>query len=159
MMIIAKKAELEDWDAVKKCWQVLKNSRHAWKIEGEEAVLRSYFQSGLVAEPLFFPILLDQLSGEVRGFAIMQEASMPSPSADGTKIIFYPHSFIRALYVRAGTKPEDSAKLDQLMTAWAQGRNHIMMTGNCRLDFPERFAERYGYFRQHVVLTKRLKEV
>jgi hypothetical protein len=159
MNIVSRKAELEDWLAVKECWETLKNGRHNWKIEGEEPVLRAYFQSSLLSGPLFFPILVDEESGRVYGFAIMQEAQMPSPSADGLTMHFYPHSFIRALYVRSGVKPEESALLDQLMTAWAVGRNHILMTGNCRLDFPERFAQRYGYFRQHVVLTKRLKEV
>ncbi len=159
MSIIARKAELEDWAAVRDCWQTLKDSRHSWKIEGEEPVLRAYYQSGLVTGALFFPILVEEDTGIVRGFAIMQEASMPSPSADGLTIMFYPHCFIRALYVQSGVSPEDSLKLDALMTTWAQDRNHILMTGNCRLDFPERFAQRYGYFRQHVVLTKRLKEV
>lgn len=157
--MIARQAQIEDWNGLKACWHSLKDSRHAWKIHGDEAVLRSYFSLSLVHPVFGVLVLVDDSTGEVRGFAVLQECVNSSMDTSGQGMVNEPHSFIRALYVKSGTAPEHSAMLESEMKNWAIRRNHLYLCGNCRADFPDRFAKLYGYEVSHVVVKKSLKEV
>lgn len=159
LRLIARQAYLEDWPALVECWQRLKKSRHAWKISGDLPVLRHYFHLAGLNDGTFIPLLVDEWGSRVHGFAVIQECVQPTVGSDGRTMLPCTHSFIRALYVDAGTPAPDSKKLDDLMTAWAISRKHEFLCGSCRKDFPERFAARYGYEVAHVVVRKQLKEV
>lgn len=155
--MICRKTELEDWAAVQACFQHLRNSRHALRLGGEEPILRAYFIHALTDQRLFLPALFDE-QGTVHGFSLMQDSLMPCPTADGTAMELNAHAFIRAIYVKAGVKQADAQLLDDLMTAWSMSKNHVFMCGNCRPDFPPRFAQRYGYEVSSVIVKKTLRE-
>lgn len=158
-MIIARQAHLEDWPSLKKCWESLKDSRHSWKIQGEEPVLRSYFTLSLVSPAFGVIVLISTATQEVHGFVVMQECSNTSMDPQGRGMVNDLHTFIRALYVKSGTNPLHSAMLETEMSNWAKRRGHQFLCGNCRPDFPDRFARLYGYEVSHVVVKKTLKEV
>lgn len=159
MRFIARQATLEDWGPLVSCWNDLKGGRHAWKITGGLPVLRSYFHLMGVQPGIFIPLLVDELGICVQGFAVIEECIQPSISPNGLGMVNCLHGFIRALYVRSGTPPEESQKLDGLMTGWSKMRKHEFLCGNCRKDFPERFAAKYGYEISHVVVKKIHSEV
>lgn len=158
MTVVARNATLEDWESLKLCWGSLKDSRHAWKITGDLPVLRTYFILSLIHNSAFFvPVLVDEDSKYILGFAVIQESVAPSIAGDGQGMLDNKHSFIRALYVRAGTPEDQSRLLEEYMFRWALSRGHEYLMGNCRPDFPDRFAKKYGYEVSHVVVKKSLR--
>ena len=153
--MIARQATLEDWASLKECWADLKGSRHSWKIQGEEAVLRAYFTLSLTTPAFGIPVLVDE--DKVVGFAVLQGCNNQSIAQDGVNVTNSPHTFIRALYVKPEAQKE-SWKLEEFMSQWATDRGHEFLQGNCRPDFPDRFARMYGYEVSHVVVKKTLRK-
>ena len=104
----------------------------------------------------FFPILRHDTTGEVLGFAILQEMFMPKVVEGMVSTI--PYGFIWALYKTPTTISGKSVlgwgnhELISAMVGWAKERGHHHLAGNCSPDFCVKAARRYGFQVKHLVM-------
>lgn len=158
-MMKTRLATLEDWPALKECWESMKKSPDGWKIVGEENILRAFFVAGLTVATIALPILVDE--DEVKGFAVLQECVMPEVTSDGTAVHMVPHTFVRALYVSPVVPKDEAIKLEAAMESWASAMGHVMLCGNCRMGFRVKAMERAwgarGWKPAHIVVQKDLR--
>lgn len=144
---------LNDWPAVRECWQALKNSRYAWRIDGTEAVVQAFFVASLTSPMVKVFLAETEPDTPLSGILIVQHMHDPIPDLNGT-VRMVPSLFIRAVYT---TCADATQKLNEALETYARSVGAVAIHGNCRLDFPDQAAfVKYGFRATHKILRKEL---
>lgn len=153
--MIAREVDIGDWTAVLRCWERFQDTKHGDKIEGGLALLKPLFLASLTGQQMKIFITITP-GEEVLAVVSVQEFLMPRVE-NSIQLMMRPYCFIRAVFSLPGAPRKAVRLLDDVVTMWAKSRGHFMVSGNCRLDFPERLARIYGYAPSCLMFSKMLE--
>lgn len=160
----ARRVTLEDWPAVKWCWQgycaspsAIDRKTGEVKIKGSVSLIRSLFLASLTTDCFHMFGLFDGFctTDPCSAIVTLQEFTTPDINDEGQGVLRQ-HCYLRSTFSIPGTAREGMDLLDGFMVNWAKSRGHKQITGQCRPHIPERAVGRYGFKFQHVTVGKEI---
>ena len=152
-----RRATLEDWPSLKKCWDTYKSGPSGAEIEGGPEAIRGFFQAALNFPQVAFLVLL--ADDEVRGFAIITETQGTAPTPCGNSVRWVVHGFVRAIHIQKGLSLRHSLAMENAICQYGREKGYPFLTGHCSegyLSKAERPYTRLGWNKTHTVVLKRL---
>lgn len=158
--MIARVITLDDWIGVKEAWAKFKAGPYAEVIDGGDNLVQQMFLASLMpgSPILMLGVFDNDPIPDCYALGSVQAFEEPVVSADGLRLEMEGYTYIRSVFsLMPASQSRYLFEMLQLVVDWAKARGHKSIRGNCRLEFPERLAKRYGFYPRHTTFYKRLE--